>query len=396
MPPGTGLRPGARYSSRPFIRKTSLKLGELQTAWPRPKTKTKTGEGGAGRRDPARTGAVPLQRGQRAPPPVAHGGRCREAAPPESGFPAGAGGGEGSLRHSPTPVPIPASHLCLPGPRNAAWPGGRASVGASCSRLPGAARRPRGPFTFLRPRGARPSGCGRLGPSPSSSSAPRFSRRPRSAPGSQTAMGAPPRGVAPPARRPPARQPWGPPSLVRQDSSRPSCALHLPPRGRAAFTDTFSTGQARAPQRPFVLEVGLTNRNKARRPSGRTSAKEGLPALATSAPFLPPHLKGENQETSILLSDNADHEAMLNHLVSHLCACVTHAAHTAVLGKPSLARSLGPVTQHRWCPHRQFPCHQGQSLSESHAHFWPKFDLGQPVRKARLETSLGVPAEPSQ
>lgn len=280
------------------------------------------------------------------------------------------------MRHFPAPVPVPASHLCLPGPRNAAWPGGRASVGASCSRLPGAARRPRGPFTFLRPRGARPGGCGRLGPSPSSSSAPRFSRRPRSAPGSQTAMGAPPRGVAPPAR-PPARLPAvgaaviGPLRILRGHpvpcTCRPAGGRHLPICSPQAIP---------APQRPFVLEVGLTNRNKARRPSGRTSAKEGLPASATSARFLPSCLKGENQETSILLSDNVDHEAMLNHLLSHLCACVTHTAHTAVLGKPSLARSLGPVTQHRWCPH------QGQSLSESHAHFWPKFDLGQPVRKA--------------
>lgn len=189
---------GVRYCSRPFIRKTSLKLGELDTAWPRPKTKTKTGGGGAARRDPARTGAVPSSTGSGRPRlslTVAGAARLRQQSPDSPQVRAvGRGPCDTSQRQSPSPRLTCAAQAHATQPGRVAGPpwalpaldflgrrGGPAALSLSCGRgAPG----------------------GRLGPSPSRSSAPRFSRRPRSAPGSQTAMGAPPRGVAPPARLP--------------------------------------------------------------------------------------------------------------------------------------------------------------------------------------------------
>lgn len=192
-------------------------------ARPQARTKPRGGAAARGARPPARQARRPSSAGQRAPPggpsrrprrQVLRGPAARVSRPRRCRR------WGGSLRRFPrpvpvpVPVPVPAPHLRRPGPRTTAGP---AAAGASCSRLPGAARearearqprQPRRPFHFPAARGS-------------------------------AAGGSAPPPPAHPLRRPPASS-WGPPGPARSQvpkspgdagRGRPHAEWCCPPTG---------------------------------------------------------------------------------------------------------------------------------------------------------------------
>lgn len=206
-------------------------------------------------------GRRPERRGRR------RRGRCCAAANPETGRPAA------RRVQAVRSVPASLSPLC-PCPRASPAPRPEpAAAGASCSRLPGAARGgpagPAAPFTFLPPAERRgPGRGGRLGPPPPahppssdpslpSPPSPHPLPRPRGAPGSQAAPGAPPREWrCPPAgcRGPQAR-------VLRPGSAfwRRTRVL-APAGGFAGIHWLVLHWPAGSPPGHLALKVGLPNK----------------------------------------------------------------------------------------------------------------------------------------
>lgn len=198
------------------------------------------------------------------------------------------------------PVPIPVPHLCRSPARPPRALPARDFLGRRAEVPPAPP-----PFHFPAARG-EPGRAGQGGPCPcpcpALSAPPWPSPGPGARPGPAVSGtpcgGAPTRGGS--ARLRGCR---GPGPSPPRDSWRPFRVL-APAGGRTEALPARSplAGWEPAPQGPFVLEVGLTQQQHARRPE--PALKKA--ALASRSFFLLPLLKGQNPENSIRLSENGD------------------------------------------------------------------------------------------